>query len=94
MEKQLNHLQSEVNRLTDENAKAIEERDLSKEQNKKLVELLQRMERKISDKNNREEELEEQNLQLREMTKLMTTQVDKIERELESKLVKKDEIIC
>ena len=94
MEKSLNHLQSEVNRLTEENAKAIEERDLSKEQNKKLVELLQRMERKITDKNNREEELEEQNLQLREMTKLMTTQVDKIERELESKLVKKDEIIC
>ena len=94
MDKQLNHLQSEVNRLTEENVKAIEERDLSKEQNKKLVELLQRMERKITDKNNREEELEEQNLQLREMTKLMTTQVDKIERELESKLVKKDEIIC
>ena len=51
------------------------------------------MERKISDKNNREEELEDQNLQLREMTKLMTTQVEKIERELESKLVKKDETI-
>ena len=51
------------------------------------------MERKISDKNNREEELEDQNLQLREMTKLMTTQVDKIECELESKLVKKDETI-
>ena len=63
---------------------------MSKEQNKKLVELLQRMERKIYDKNSREEELEEQNLQLKEMTKLMSVQVEKIERELESKLKKKD----
>lgn len=48
------------------------------------------MERKINDKNSREEELEEQNLQLKEMTKLMSVQVEKIERELESKLKKKD----
>ena len=48
------------------------------------------MEHKINDKNSREEELEEQNLQLKEMTKLMSVQVEKIERELESKLKKKD----
>ena len=48
------------------------------------------MERKVSDNNNREEELEEQNLQLKEMTKLMSVQVEKIERDLESKLVRKD----
>ena len=52
------------------------------------------MERKITDKSNREEELEEQNLQLKEMTKLMGGQVERIERELESKLVKKDKLIA
>ena len=85
---------SEVTKVKDEGRKAGEERDLSKEQNKKLVELLQRMERKITDKSNREEELEEQNLQLKEMTKLMSGQVERIERELETKLRKKDEMIA
>ena len=87
-------LQADMTKLKDECLKASEERDLSKDQNKKLVELLQRMERKITDKSNREEELEEQNLQLKEMTKLMSGQVERIERELESKLLKKDEMIA
>ena len=51
------------------------------------------MEKKITDKSNREEELEEQNLQLREVTKVMSTQIEKIEQELESKLLKKDDLI-
>ena len=51
------------------------------------------MEKKITDKSNREEQLEEENLQLREVTKLMSTQIEKIEHELESKLLKKDELI-
>ena len=83
-------MQKQLTELGELSSKATQERDLSKEQNKKLVELLQRMERKINDKNSREEELEEQNLQLKEMTKLMSVQVEKIERELESKLKKKD----
>ena len=52
-------MQAETAKLKDECSKAIVEKDLSKEQNKKLVELLQRMERKNTDKSNREEELEE-----------------------------------
>ena len=83
-------MQKQLTELGELSSKATQERDLSKEQNKKLVELLQRMEHKINDKNSREEELEEQNLQLKEMTKLMSVQVEKIERELESKLKKKD----
>ena len=51
------------------------------------------MEKKITDKSNREEQLEEENLQLREVTKLMSTQIEKIEHELESKLLKKDDLI-
>ena len=86
----VDEVQKQLDELKDVSSKASQERDLSKEQNKKLVELLQRMEKKINDKANREEELEEQNLQLKEMTKLLSTQVEKIERELESKLKKKD----
>ena len=66
---------------------------MAKDQSKKLVELLQRMERKNTDKVDREEALEEENLNLRQVTKLMTGQIEKIERELESKLVRKDEAI-
>ena len=51
------------------------------------------MEKRATDKGNREEELEEQNLQLKEVTKLMTGQIEKIERELESKLIRKDDTI-
>ena len=52
------------------------------------------MEKKITEKGDREESLEEENLNLREMTKLMSSQVEKIERELERKLVRKDEQIA
>lgn len=55
------------------------ERDLSRDQNKKLVELLQRMERKLLDKTQESERLEEENIGLREVTKLMAAQIDKIE---------------
>ena len=51
-----------MDRLKETSLKTTEERDLSKDQNKKLVDLIQRMERKITEKSNREEELEEQNL--------------------------------
>ena len=51
------------------------------------------MERKSSEKAEREEALEEENLNLREVTKLMSGQIEKIERELESKLVRKDQTI-
>ena len=51
--------------------KVTDERDTSKDQNKKLVDLLQRMERKVTDTNDREEKLEEENINLREMTKLL-----------------------
>lgn len=90
----LETLKTESGRVSEDFAKASAERDVSKDQNKKLVELLQRMERKITDKSNREEELEEQNLQLKEMTKIMSGQVERIERELESKLRKKDDLIA
>ena len=82
-----------MEKLRIESAKITEERDLAKEQSKKLVELLQRMERKSSEKADREEALEEENLNLREVTKLMAGQIEKIERELESKLVRKDQTI-
>lgn len=82
-----------MEKLRVESAKITEERDLAKEQSKKLVELLQRMERKSSEKADREEALEEENLNLREVTKLMAGQIEKIERELESKLVRKDQTI-
>jgi hypothetical protein len=82
-----------LEKLRVESAKITEERDLAKEQSKKLVELLQRMERKSSEKADREEALEEENLNLREVTKLMAGQIEKIERELESKLVRKDQTI-
>ena len=52
------------------------------------------MEHKITEKSNHEEALEEQNLQLKEMTRLLTGQVERIEQELENKLVKKDEKIA
>ena len=51
------------------------------------------MERKSSEKAEREAPLEEENLNLREVTKLMSGQIEKIERELESKLVRKDQTI-
>ena len=51
------------------------------------------MDRKSSEKAEREEALEEENLNLREVTKLMSGQIEKIERELESKLVRKDQTI-
>ena len=48
----------------------------------------------MTEKSNHEEALEEQNLQLKEMTRLLTGQVERIEQELENKLVKKDEKIA
>ena len=48
----------------------------------------------MTEKGDREEALEEENLNLRELTKAMSGQVEKIERELETKLLRKDEQIA
>ena len=48
------------------------------------------MEKKLSESSKKQEELEEENLNLREVTKLMSAQIDKIEKEFERKIVEKD----
>ena len=48
------------------------------------------MEKKLSESSKKQEELEEENLNLREVTKLMSEQIDKIEKEFERKMVEKD----
>ena len=48
------------------------------------------MEKKLSESSKKQEELEEENLNLREVTKLMSAQIDKIEKEFERKMVEKD----
>ena len=93
MEAALAATRKELESALSDAAKAREERDLSKEQNKKLVELIQRMERRLADKTSSEEKLEEENLQLREMTALMSAQIDKIESDLERKMLNKDKEI-
>lgn len=47
------------------------ERDVSRDQNKKLVELLGKLEKKCNEKALREEQLEEECLHLKEQMKLM-----------------------
>ena len=46
--------------------------DLGRDQNKKLVELLSKMEKRANDKAQREEQLEEQCLSLKEALNMMT----------------------
>jgi hypothetical protein len=64
-----------------------------REQNRKLVELLQKMERKCTDKAAREEQLEEQVLQLKEALGVMTQQVERMDRDLNVKLKERDKTI-
>ena len=48
------------------------------------------MEKKLSESSQKQEELEEENLNLRDVTKLMSAQIDKIEKEFERKMAEKD----
>ena len=70
--------------------KAKHSAELSKEQNRKLVELLQKMERKVAEKAVREEQLEEQVITLKESLGMMTSQVERIEEDLERKVRDRD----
>ena len=55
-----------------------------------MVELIQKMERKVNEKTMREEQLEEQVLSLQESLQMMTSQVARIEEDLERKIREKD----
>ncbi len=57
------------------------------------MELLNKMEKKCNDKAQREEQLEEECLQLREQLSLMSGQIEKIELGLERKVKDKDAMI-
>ena len=70
--------------------KAKHSAELSKDQNRKLVELLQKMERKVAEKTVREEQLEEQVITLKESLNMMTSQVERIEEDLERKVRDRD----
>ena len=70
--------------------KARHSAELSKDQNRKLVELLQKMERKVAEKTVREEQLEEQVITLKESLNMMTSQVERIEEDLERKVRDRD----
>ena len=70
--------------------KAKHSAELSKDQNRKLVELLQKMERKVAEKAVREEQLEEQVITLKESLGMMTSQVERIEEDLERKVRDRD----
>ena len=51
------------------------------------------MEKKLSESSQKQEDLEEENLNLREVTKLMTAQIEKIEKGMDRKLQEKDQKI-
>ncbi|CDW85473.1 UNKNOWN [Stylonychia lemnae] len=84
------NLQKQLDAVNDQLEKVKLERDNSKDQNKKLVELFNKLEKKLNDKVTREEQLEEECLSLKESLQMMTVQVEKIEEGLERKVRDKD----
>ena len=64
LETSLAQAKADIGQMQRECSKVAQERDLSREQNRKLVELLQRMEKKLQDKTVESERLEEENIGL------------------------------
>eukprot|EP00347_Sterkiella_histriomuscorum_P004077 403361833 len=93
LQQEKTQLQQKLEAISQELEKTRLDRDNSKDQNKKLVELFNKLEKKLNDKCIREEQLEEECLQLREQMQLMGTQVEKIEDSVEKKVREKEKQI-